>query len=114
MESDARKAEFLKHMAFVLELKNCTIVNMRLEAIKSESINMAVSRAFATITKSVLAGNKLFKKGGAYFHFKGSNWSGEIAEMPSQLISMWRPELLGEYSLPVSQGRRAVIRTTRI
>ncbi len=113
VDSDARKCEFLKHAIHVLELKNCQVMNVRLESLKAGSMRTAVSRGFATISKAVLAANRLFSKGGKFYHLKGNNWSREIADIPSQLIAVWSPELVGEYSLPVSQVRRAVVCTTK-
>lgn len=113
VESDVRKCEFLKHLIHLLKLKNCAVMNVRLETLKGADMRLAVSRGFATISKTVLLVNKSFPPGGKFFHLKGSNWSTEIAEIPSQLISVWMPELVGEYSLPVSQARRAVVCTKK-
>lgn len=111
VESDARKCEFLKHMIHVLGLKNCQVMNVRLETLSG--MDVAVSRGFANLSKALLASNRLFNKGGRFYHLKGNNWSREIADIPSQLIAHWKPELVGEYSLPVSQVRRAVVCTTK-
>ena len=113
VESDSRKSEFLKHMIHLLCLKNVNVMNVRLETLQAATIETAVSRGFASISKSVLAINRSFNSGGKFFHLKGSNWSTEIAELPSQLISIWTPSLVGEYSLPVSQVRRAIICTVK-
>ncbi|HMN66952.1 MAG TPA: 16S rRNA (guanine(527)-N(7))-methyltransferase RsmG [Bdellovibrionales bacterium] len=114
IESDARKCEFLKHIVHVLQLKNARLMNVRLETLKDEGIECAISRGFASISKSILSMNKFVGKGVRFFHLKGNNWSYEIAELPSQLISVWTPELVGEYSLPSSQARRAVVCTTKV
>ena len=114
IESDGRKCEFLKHIAHVLALKNCSVMNVRLESLRNEQLETVLSRGFATISKSLLATNRFFAKGGRFYHMKGNHWSKEIAELPSQLISYWTPELVGEYSLPVSQARRSVILTHKI
>ncbi|MBX3020474.1 MAG: 16S rRNA (guanine(527)-N(7))-methyltransferase RsmG [Bdellovibrionales bacterium] len=113
IEVDARKSEFLKHAAHVVGLKNVQVMNVRLETLKAVSIQCAVSRGFASISKACLISNKVFPVGGQFYHLKGNSWSSEIAEIPSQLISVWGPELVGEYSLPVSQARRAVVCTTK-
>lgn len=113
VESDSRKCEFIKHIIHVLKLQNVTVMNVRLETLKAEEIKVGISRGFASISKTVLLLNKSFTKGGKFFHLKGSNWSTEIAEIPSQLISVWAPELIGEYSMPVTQARRAVVCTTK-
>ncbi|NJL23944.1 MAG: 16S rRNA (guanine(527)-N(7))-methyltransferase RsmG [Calothrix sp. SM1_5_4] len=113
VESDSRKAEFLKHMIHVLGLKNADVMAVRLESLKGMAASVAVSRGFASISKTCLGCNRIFPVGGKFYHLKGSNWSTEIAEIPSQLISIWKPELVGEYTLPVSQARRAVVCTTK-
>jgi 16S rRNA (guanine527-N7)-methyltransferase len=113
VESDSRKCEFLKHVIAVLKIRNCEVLNVRLETLKGTQMSLAVSRGFANISKSLLAVNKLFVKGGQFYHLKGSNWGREIAEIPTQIISLWSPELVEEYSLPDTQARRSVVCTTR-
>lgn len=113
IESDSRKSEFLKHVPHTLGLKNVQVMNVRLETVQSLSISCAITRGFATISKTCMISNKIFPNNGRFFHLKGNSWSSEIAEIPSQLIALWSPELVGEYSLPVSQARRAVVSTTR-
>ncbi len=114
VESDSRKCEFLKHAIHVLKLPHVKVMNVRLESLKAADLGIGLSRGFATIAKTILACNRIFTKGGKFYHLKGPSWSREIADIPSQLISAWSPELVGEYSLPVSQGRRAVVCTTKI
>lgn len=114
VESDSRKCEFLKHAIHFLKLPNVKVMNVRLESLKNTDLGVGISRGFATIAKTVLACNKIFSKGGRFYHLKGPSWSREIADIPSQLISVWTPELVGEYSLPISQSRRAVVCTTKI
>jgi len=114
VESDSRKCEFLKHAISVLQLKNVKVMNVRLESLKTSNMAVGVTRGFASLSKTLLACNKLFVRGGKFYHLKGAAWSREIAEIPSQILSAWSPELLGEYSLPVSQARRGVITTTKL
>lgn len=113
VESDARKCEFLKHAAHHLGLKNVRVLNLRFENLAGEKVEFAISRGFASISKTLLACNRIFEIGGQFFHLKGSNWSSEIADLPSQLISVWTPQLIGEYTLPVSQARRAIVVTQK-
>ncbi len=113
VESDGRKCEFLKHAVQILSLKNVSVMNVRFETLAGQGVTCAVSRGFASISKTVLACNKIFAKDGKFFHLKGNNWSTEIAELPSQLIALWEPKLVGEYTLPVTQARRAVVMTEK-
>jgi 16S rRNA (guanine527-N7)-methyltransferase len=114
IESDGRKAEFLKHIAHSLGLSNVQVSSVRFENLKGTGAETAVSRGFASISKTLLACNRIFTVGGQFYHFKGSNWATEIAEVPPQLISVWTPVLAGEYTLPASQARRAIVFTKKI
>lgn len=113
VESDSRKAEFLKHVFHEVGIPNAQVLNVRLETLKDMTLSTAITRGFASLSKTCLLCNKIFSRGGRVYHLKGNNWSSEIADFPSQLISLWRPELVGEYVLPVSQARRAVVCTTK-
>lgn len=114
IESDARKAEFLKQIIFRMKLSNIEVRNTRFEQLPPNSIDAAVSRGFASISKAILTGNRTFHKDSAYYHMKTNTWSREIAEIPSQLCAVWSPELVGEYALPDTQARRAVVVTKKI
>lgn len=114
VERDARKSEFLKQIVFRLKLSNVEILNVSLEEIAHGAIDAAVSRGFASISKALLLGNKSFHIDSTYYHFKTTTWSTEIAEIPAQLCAFWTPELVGEYSLPQTQARRAVVLTKKI
>lgn len=114
VESDQRKCEFLKSCASRLELSNVTVNPVRLESLPDNSIQAGVSRGFASISKSVLVSRKCFAKGGSYYHFKGSGWVREVAQIPSQLCSIWAPKLLEEYDLPILNVRMSIIVTKKL
>lgn len=113
VESDQRKCEFLKHAIHRLQMKNMSVMNVRLENLQGTIVECAISRGFASISKTLLGCNRIFGKTGSFFHLKGNNWSSEVAELPSQIISVWTPRLVGEYTLPVSQARRAIVATQK-
>ena len=114
VESDQRKAEFLKHLTTHLRLSNVEVINQNAEKIPQGSIKFAISRGFASIAKTVLVARKLTAVGGVYFHLKGEEWGNEIAEIPTQLCSFWIPSLLAEYRLPIGEVRFAVVKTEKI
>jgi 16S rRNA (guanine527-N7)-methyltransferase len=114
VESDGRKCEFLRHVTGALGLKNVTVANSRFESLTGEEMTCAISRGVASISKTVLVFNKIFKKGSVFLHLKGNSWANEVAEIPSQVISHWTPKLIGDYTLPVSQAQRAVVATLKI
>lgn len=113
VDSDERKGEFLKHAVFTLKLKNAEVFIGRVEDLKSP-LEAAVNRGFASISKVCLLCKDIFAPGSTIFHMKGSNWVREVGEMPSQLMAFWAPQLTGEYSLPVSQAKRAVIASKKL
>lgn len=113
VEADSRKVEFLRHVISELEIMNCSAICSRLESIATDGKSAAVFRGFANISKTALACNKVFKRGERLYHMKSGSWSTEVASMPSQIVANWAPSLLGEYVLPATQARRAVVCTLR-
>lgn len=114
VEKDARKAEFLKHCSSRLSLKNVAVRQCRLEDIPESSIESAVSRAFASLSKALISSRRQCKKGCLYYHFKGENWPTEVAQMPTQLCSFWEPSLLGSYTLPETSTELSIVVAKRI
>lgn len=109
VESDIRKAEYLKHTADLLGLKNVKVRNLRLEAMENASISNAVLRGFANIPKALLAFRKVMAQKGQIYHFKGPEWSTELAALPQQLCSTWNNSHLGDYTLPGGQVTHAIV-----
>jgi 16S rRNA (guanine527-N7)-methyltransferase len=114
IEKDQRKAEFLSHIADLLKISNATVLNKDIEDIQNGSVQFAVSRAFAPLSKALLITRHLFAKGGQYFHFKSDTWSIEMAHVPSQLFSTWKADHIGDYKLPESETLHAILKTTRL
>ncbi|MCX7978379.1 MAG: class I SAM-dependent methyltransferase, partial [Bdellovibrionaceae bacterium] len=78
------------------------------------SVEHCVSRGLANISKSILLTRKIVKSGGVFYHMKGESWANEIADIPTQLCSIWSPALVKEYRLPVGEARFALVKTTKI
>jgi 16S rRNA (guanine527-N7)-methyltransferase len=114
VEADGRKAEFLKHVAAHLALKNVTVLIRTVESLPEKSVKVAISRGFAPIAKALLLSRRLFPRGGVYYHLKSEEWSSEVGQIPTQLCSFWTPSLVGEYRLPVGEVQFAVVRTDKI
>jgi 16S rRNA (guanine527-N7)-methyltransferase len=113
VEIDVKKAEFLKQMIGILELKNVDVLIRAIESLPANSVKCAASRDLAPISKALLMTRKIFTVGGVYYHFKGEEWATEIAGIPTQLCSFWQPSLLGEYKLPVGEVKFAVVKTEK-
>jgi 16S rRNA (guanine527-N7)-methyltransferase len=114
IDRDSRKVEFVKHVTSQLKLSNARADIMKVEDLPDNSVSCAISRGFATISKSILAVRKSVKLGGSYFHMKGERWGGEVADIPSQLCSIWEPALFYEYDLPsISKKQHMVLVVTK-
>lgn len=109
VEKDERKAEFLRHMKHKMDLQNVEIKNMRIEDLPPLSVSCAVSRGFASLTKSLVTVRKVFGPQAEYFHFKGSQWLREVTELPEQLCSAWNTEVVTQYELPTEEGLRVLL-----
>ena len=114
VEADQKKCEFLNHIVATLKLKNATVENKTVEALPENSVQHAVARGFANISRTIMAARKSMIKGGAFYHLKGEEWGIEVGEIPTQLCSMWSPSLVGEYKLPVGAIKFAVVKTEKI
>ncbi len=113
VDTDQRKAEFLKHIISTLGLKNADVFIRPVEAFPDGAIACAVTRGFASLSKALLMTRKIFPVGGVFYHLKGEEWATEISEIPIQLCSFWQPALLGEYKLPVGEIKFAVVKTEK-
>lgn len=116
VESDLRKAEFLKQIILTLRVENADVIVKSIETFPPDSVNCAVCRSFLPLSRSLLVARKIFATKGVFYHLKGDEWAGEISSLPTQLCSYWQPGLLGEYKLPgpsSSETRLAVIRTEK-
>ncbi|MCM2281602.1 MAG: class I SAM-dependent methyltransferase [Bdellovibrionaceae bacterium] len=114
IERDKRKAEFIKHIASVLSLKNATVEPISVEDLPAGSVRNMVSRGFAPLHKALLVCRRQVLRGGRYFHLKGDAWATELANVPSQLFTFWSPSLLGQYKLPGTTADLAVVMTEKI
>ncbi len=114
VDSDQRKSEFLKHVISTTKAKNITVANQTIETLPENSISFAMARGYASISRAILATRKNFQKGGKFFHLKSEEWGKEVAEIPTQLCSVWTPALVGEYKLPAGPVKFAVVATEKI
>ncbi len=114
IENDLKKAEFLKQVSESMGLKNISVKAVALEALPANSVKACMARGLSNISKSILLSRRVVALGGAFYHLKGDNWSGEVSEIPTQLCSVWTPTLVKLYRLPVGETKFAVIKTQRI
>lgn len=111
---DQRKCEFLKQVVSKLKLNSVQVMNRKVEDLPADSVEQAISRGFAPLPKALLMLKKAIRKDGVFFHLKSDDWSQELAQLPTQLFSVWKTEQAGEYTLPVLGNKVFIIRTDKI
>ena len=114
VEIDDRKVQFLNHVVTFLNLTNIKVENKKAELFGTDSITQVICRDFANLTKTLMTFRKSVKLGGIVFSLKSDEWSMEISQIPTQLCSSWKPLLLAEYKLPVTDIKFYVVEATKI
>lgn len=114
LNPDPRKSAFFVSAINILKLKNCSVSAKPLELHSDGEIQYIVHKGTLTLAMAALAARKVVPAGGAFFHLKGEEWGLEVAEMPTQLCSLWAPSLLGEYRLPIGNSKFSVIKSDKI
>ncbi|MFN8846684.1 MAG: 16S rRNA (guanine(527)-N(7))-methyltransferase RsmG [Bdellovibrionales bacterium] len=114
VDQDANKINFLTDCVASLGLKNVKLIQSTIESLPVGSISVAVSRGVSNISKLILSARKCVAQGGTLYHMKSENWGMEVADIPSQLCSVWSPGLVSEYRLPIGEVRFAIVKTEKI
>jgi 16S rRNA (guanine527-N7)-methyltransferase len=114
VESDLRKAEFMKHVAGELKATNISVLSKRYETLPRESVVTGVTRALGSLPTLLIQMNTLFADGGLLFHFKSDSWTTELANCPTQVFSHWDIQPIGHYTLPESTIDRYVVVSKKI
>lgn len=114
VEKEERRVDFLKMIINLLQLKNVSIFAGRFDELKEGTVEAAVSRDFANLSKTILLARKPCAVGADFFHFKGGSWLTEVADIPSQICAYWSPKLIKEYSLPIPHDPLAIVVTKKI
>ena len=114
VEKDQRKSEFLKIATDHLELKNIEIHSGNVSELADGSCFQTISRAMAPLPKFLLEARQTTPPGGKAFLFKGDYWATEFGVIPAQVFEYWDVELMADYVLPADEGKRYIIRCSRI
>ncbi len=109
VETNRKKANFMRHITRVLKLKNARVLNGRAEEIvEGDAFDFAVSRAFADIETFVPIAEPLVKKGGVIVCMKGSSALNEDQRRTAEAHGV---TFLNEYrfALPREKGERHIV-----
>lgn len=114
VDTDEKRIGFLNDVVALLKLSNVTVEHRKIEAFGADSISQAICRGFGPLTKTLMVLRKIVKLNGLVFNLKTDEWSNEVLQIPTQLCSSWRPNLIGEYKLPMGDLKLYVIEAIKI
>jgi len=107
VESNGKKARFLREAVRTLGLANARVAESRAEALDESGAYQAITaRALATLGDILAVGGHLLAPGGRLLAMKGTRPDAEIASLPAG----WRLEAVEPLSVPgLAAGRHLVV-----
>jgi 16S rRNA (guanine527-N7)-methyltransferase len=106
LDSNHKKAAFLRQAIIELELKNVDVVSERAESYSPPTgFGVAISRAFSDLPSFAAASARLLAPGGRLVAMKGVYPHEELQQLPSDFRVMDVPEL----RIPGIDGRRHLV-----
>jgi 16S rRNA (guanine527-N7)-methyltransferase len=113
VDRDERKLEFIKHVSQAMGLKNVSVLKKDVEKLGDQKVQLAVSRGFGAISKTLLLCRGIFPQGGRILMMKSESWTKELAELPSQTFGVWDCQPIGKYTIPGIDQVGVVVEATR-
>jgi 16S rRNA (guanine527-N7)-methyltransferase len=106
VESNGKKARFLREAVRVLPLANARVAESRAEALDmADGFDAITARALATLADIVRVGGHLLRPGGRLLAMKGVVPDEEIAELPAG----WRLQAVHPLAVPGLQAERHLV-----
>lgn len=106
VESNGKKARFLREAVRVLALDNARVAESRAEALDAPAAFDAISaRALATLADILAVGGHLLKPGGQLLAMKGARPDHEIAALPPG----WRVAAIHPLAVPGLAAKRHLV-----
>lgn len=106
LDSNRKKATFLRQVAAELKLANVAVTAMRVEDYAPEVLfDVVISRAFAELVPFVAAARHLARRGGRLVAMKGRYPDGELGHLPAGL----RVAALPALDVPGVDGERHLV-----
>ena len=110
VESNGKKARFLREAVRTLHLDNARVAESRIEALDEPAAYDAITaRALATLPLILQLGGHLLKPGGRLLAMKGARPDDEIAALPSG----WRLESVHALTVPGLAAERHLVVVAR-
>ena len=110
VESNGKKARFLREAVRMLRLENATVIEARIEAVdRPGAFDAITARALATLPKILELGGQLLSPTGRLLAMKGVVPEDEIAALPPG----WKVERVEPLAVPGSDGERHLVVVAR-
>ncbi|MCY7353713.1 MAG: 16S rRNA (guanine(527)-N(7))-methyltransferase RsmG [Lysobacter sp.] len=110
VESNGKKARFLREAVRVLGLQNARVAESRAEALDEPgAYDWITARALATLRGIIDVGGHLLKPGGSLLAMKGARPDAEIAELPAG----WHVEAIHPLNVPGLNAERHLVVVAR-
>src|SRR5690606_7055784 len=110
VESNGKKARFLRESVRTLKLANARVIEARIEAVdEAGSVDAITARALATLPKILELGGHLLAQGGRLLAMKGVIPQDEIAGLPPG----WAVERIEPLAVPGLDGERHLVVVAR-
>ncbi|NUS39881.1 MAG: 16S rRNA (guanine(527)-N(7))-methyltransferase RsmG [Lysobacter sp.] len=110
VESNGKKARFLREAVRTLKLPNAEVAESRIEALdRPGAFDQITARALATLPQIVALGGHLLKPGGRLLAMKGVRPDDEIADLPDG----WWLESVQPLTVPGLAAERHLVRVVR-
>lgn len=110
VESNGKKARFLREAVRTLELRNARVVEARIEAVDAAGgFDAITARALAKLPRILELGGHLLPPGGRLLAMKGLVPDDEIAALPPG----WRVERIEPLAVPGQDGERHLVVVAR-
>lgn len=114
VESDVRKADYLKQTIARAQITNAAVMNIKAENLNIKGPAVIMSRGLSNLARTLLLGSKTLEKKSILYSLKNDDWFSELSILPSQISSTWNNDMACEYELPESLGVRVVIKSVKI
>lgn len=114
IEATTKKVNFCEHVIRELGLKKATVVNARAEDVKTVNIigqfDIVISRATLKLPNFITVGTRYMNNGGKLIAMMGAGWSDDLDKALPTIKKMTLKLIkIHEYTLPVSQSKRALL-----
>lgn len=114
IDVDQRKIEFLKHCQRKIGLKNLSAVVSDLSAPSGRMFSQVTCRAFAPLREIIKRYGHNVSPGGHVLALKGRNWREEVGLIEKSVLgSTWNISEHSDYSLPLGDERRYIVRINK-